>query len=146
MTKVCVTSSGTTLEAMVDPRFGRCAYFLVVDTDTMAYEALPNEAVNASGGAGIQAAQTVAARGVEVLITGTVGPNAYTALTSSGIRILSTQPTKVEEVLKAFKAGALTGVSTPGPAHVGMGRGMGRGGGRGRGGGSGGGRGRGGSW
>ena len=75
--KICVSSTGKDLDAQVNPRFGRCSYFLVVDTETMSFEYISNESAMASGGAGIQAAQTVAKAGVKVIITGNVGPNAF---------------------------------------------------------------------
>jgi len=58
--KIGISSTGEDLNAQVDPRFGRCQYFLIVDTDTMNFESIPNESAMASGGAGIQAAQTIA--------------------------------------------------------------------------------------
>ena len=87
--KICVTSTGDNLDSDVDPRFGRCRYFLIVDTDTMSYESISNENAMVSGGAGIQAAQTVAKVGVEILITGNVGPNAYQTLSAAGIKVFT---------------------------------------------------------
>ncbi len=65
--KICVTSTGPSLDAPVDPRFGRCQYFVIVDSETMEYEAMQNPSIGASGSAGIQAAQTVAGKGVGVV-------------------------------------------------------------------------------
>ena len=75
--KICVTSSGDNLDAQLDPRFGRCAYLMIVDSETMQFEAVPNSAAGVTGGAGIQAAQTIANKGAKALITGNVGPNAF---------------------------------------------------------------------
>ncbi|MGY5875618.1 MAG: NifB/NifX family molybdenum-iron cluster-binding protein [Candidatus Thorarchaeota archaeon] len=133
MTRVCITSTGNDLDALVDRRFGRCAYFIIVDTETMEFESLSNAAASASGGAGIQAAQIMASKDIEVVITGSVGPNAYPALESSGIRMMSSSSPTVAATIDAFKQGTLTLISTPGPAHAGIGRGGGRG--RGQGGG-----------
>ncbi len=142
MTRVCVTSTGPTLESFVDPRFGRCAYFVFVDTDTMAFDAVPNAAAMASGGAGIRAAQMISDRGVEVLITGSVGPNAYPALQSQGIRVMIFINGTVKDAVEQFLAGSLRETVAPGPAYAGAGRGASRGI-RGMGGGMGHGRGRG---
>lgn len=133
--KVCVTSSGPDLDSAVDPRFGRCAYFIIVDTDTMQSSAIENDAAMASGGAGIRAAQTVASTGVEAVITGSVGPNAYPALQSSGIKIMTGAVGTVRETIQMMKQDQLQENATPGPAHrgMGMGRGRGMGGGRGQG-------------
>lgn len=144
MTKICVTSTGPTLDSQMDPRFGRCQYFIIVDPDTMQFDTIPNDAATASGGAGIRAAQTILSYGVNVLITGSVGPNAYSALQNASIRIMSTTSCSVKEAVEQYKQGALTEVTVAGPAHLGM-RG-GRGGGFGRGGGRSRGRGRGGVW
>ncbi len=144
MTKICVTSTGPTLESQVDPRFGRCQYFVIVDPETMQFDAIPNDAASAAGGAGIRAAQTVSSYGVNVVITGSVGPNAYPALQSAGIRIMTSTIGTVEEVVERYKQGTLTEIAGAGLSHLGMGGG--RGGGFGRGGGRGRGRGRGGGW
>lgn len=129
--KICVTASGNTLDAPLDPRVGRAAYFIIVDSETMAFEAVSNMAAGAMGGAGIQAAQTIASKGVNVLITGNVGPNAFQALASTGIKIVVGAYGIVREVIEKYKRGELkgTGVPTVG-GHFGRGRGMGMGRGR----------------
>ncbi len=153
MPRVCVTSSGDTLESQIDPRFGRCAYFIIVDPETQQFQAIPNEAAMASGGAGIRAAQIVSEQDVEAVITGSVGPNAYPALQNAGITILTGASGSVKSAVDSYRAGALQEISTPGPSHIGMGGGggggygaggggYGGGGGRGLGRGRGGGRGR----
>jgi len=127
--KICVSATSNNLEAPLDPRFGRCAYLLIVDSETMQFEVIPNMAAGATGGAGIQAAQTIVDKGVKVVITGNVGPNAFGALSAAGIEIMTGASGTVKEVIEKFKKGALgkTGASTVG-GHFGMGRG--RGGGR----------------
>ncbi len=132
---ICITSMGPNLESEMDPRFGRCQYFLFVDPETMAFEAVENPNLAAAGGAGIQSAQLVANKGVEALITGQVGPNAYTTLQAAGIKILTGASGKIREVMEKYKKGQISS-SAQGPtvqAHfgMGMGGGMGRGGGRG---------------
>lgn len=151
MTKICVTSSGPTLDSTVDPRFGRCAYFIIADSETLAFEAISNEAAMASGGAGVRAAQTVAAQNIEAVLTGSVGPNAFPALQDSGIKILSGVSGIVRNTIENYGKGTYSELTTPGPSNVGRGQGgtgrglgMGRGGGMGMGLGRGGGAGRGG--
>ena len=127
--RICVTSQGDGLDAEVDPRFGRCAYFVMVDTDTMEYEAVLNGSVGAAGGAGVLAAQVVAKLGAEAIVTGNVGPNAFEALSAAGIRMFTGASGKVKEAVEAFKSGKLNEAShgpTAAP-HSGM-----RGGGGGR--------------
>ncbi len=126
--KICVSASTNSLEAPVDPRFGRCPYFMIVDSETLQFEAVPNMASGAMSGAGIQAAQTIASRGVKVLITGNVGPNAFQALSAAGIKIVTGASGTVRDVIERYKRGELkeTGAPTVG-GHFGMGAGRGRG-------------------
>ena len=126
--KICVSAESDSLDSPIDPRFGRCPYFVIVDSETMQFEAVPNMASGATGGAGIQAAQTIASKGAKVLITGNVGPNAYQALLAAGIRIVTGAFGTVREVVEKYKRGELreTGAPTVG-GHFGMGRGRSRG-------------------
>jgi predicted Fe-Mo cluster-binding NifX family protein len=131
--KVGISAVGSTLDAEIDPRFGRCPYFIIVDPDTMEFKAIENSGASASGGAGIATAQAVAASGVDVLITGNCGPNAYQVLTASNIKVITEASGTVREAIRNFKSGKLQPVNQPNvTAHSGMGRGMGGGGGRGR--------------
>jgi predicted Fe-Mo cluster-binding NifX family protein len=127
--KICVTAAADELDAQLDPRFGRCPYFVIVDSETMKFEAAANTASGAMGGAGIQAAQTVASKGVKVLITGNVGPNAFQALSAAGITIVTGAFGTIREVVERYKRGELKG-ETSAPTvrgHFGMGLGGGRG-------------------
>jgi len=142
--KICVTAAAGDLNAQVDPRFGRSQYFVIVDSDTMAFEAMANEAMNAPGGAGIQAAQAIVNKGVNVVISGNMGPNAFQVLSAAGVKVATGAYGTVKEAVEMYKSGKLseTGTSTV-AAHTGMGAGMGTGSGMGMGGGRGGGGGRG---
>jgi len=131
--KICVTATGDTLDVPVDPRFGRTAHFIIVDSETMAFEAVSNTATGAMSGAGIQAAQAIASKGVNVVITGNVGPNAFQALASAGIKIVVGASGTVREVIEKYKRGELRETRAPTVGgHFGRGRGMGMGMGRGR--------------
>ena len=104
--KVAVTSKGTLLDSEVDPRFGRAPYILIVDTETMAFEAVDNsDNVNAFKGAGIQAATMVSDRGAEVLMTGYCGPKAFTTLEAAGVKVVSDVTGKVRDAVEILKAG-----------------------------------------
>lgn len=111
--KVVVTSQGQDLEAMVDPRFGRCEYFLFVDTESMQYEAVQNPGRLAGGGAGIQAGQLVVDRGAEAVVTGNVGPNASRVLIGSGIKVYTGAAGTVKSALEKMGEGKLTQASGP---------------------------------
>ena len=126
MTLVCITSSGSTLDSPTDPRFGRCAYFIIIDSESMRLEAISNGAGSSPSGAGIRAAQVIVSKKVESLITGSVGPNAHAALGSSGIKMFSTSANTVKEAIDLFKAGKLVEIQSAGPSHKGMGRRGGR--------------------
>ena len=120
--KICVTSIGNTLDSDVDPRFGRCNYFLIVDTDTMSFKSISNESGMTSGGAGIQAAQTVAKAGVEVVITGNVGPNAFQTLSAAGILVFTGINGNVKEAIDKYKKGEMKETAAPSVgSHFGMG-------------------------
>jgi predicted Fe-Mo cluster-binding NifX family protein len=126
--KVCVSAVAGTLDAQVDPRFGRCPYLVIVDSETMQFEVIPNAASGAMGGAGIQAAQTIASRGAKVLITGNVGPNAFQALSATGIKIVTGASGTVREVVEKYKRAELKETDAPTVrGHFGMGMGGGRG-------------------
>ncbi|MDI6885514.1 MAG: NifB/NifX family molybdenum-iron cluster-binding protein [archaeon] len=132
--KICVTAAEVDLNAPVDPRFGRCQYFVFVDSDTMAFEAMPNQALAAPGGAGIQAAQAMVSKGVDVLISGNIGPNAFQVLSAAGVKVATGAYGTVKEAVEMYKSGKLseTGASSV-ATYAGMGMGGGRVGGRGRG-------------
>jgi predicted Fe-Mo cluster-binding NifX family protein len=121
--KICVTAVSDTLNTRVDPRFGRCQYFLLVDSETMESEAIPNESLYAGHGAGIQAAQTVANSGAKVVITGNVGPNAFRVLSAAGIKIVTGASGSVRDAVEDYKKGKLEEISSPTVGgHLGMGR------------------------
>ncbi len=126
--RICVTATAGDLNAQVDPGFGRSQYFVFVDSDTMAFEAMANEAITAPGGAGIQAAQTVVNKGGNVVISGNIGPNAFQVLSTAGVKIATGAYGTVKEAVEMYKAGRLSeaGFSTV-AAHAGMGAGAGTG-------------------
>jgi predicted Fe-Mo cluster-binding NifX family protein len=94
----------------------------------MQFEVIQNMASGATGGAGIQAAQTIAGKGVKVLLTGNVGPNAFQALSAVGIKIVTGTSGTVREVVERYKRGELSDTGAPTvKGHFGMGAGRGRG-------------------
>ena len=111
--KICVLSSSGSLDANVDSRFGRCPYFVIVDSETMEFNAVSNESTNAAHGAGIQAAQTVINMGAKVVITGNVGPNAFKVLSATGLKIVTGASGSVREAVEKYKSGQLQDVNNP---------------------------------
>lgn len=122
--KIAVSTTGDRLDSAIDPRFGRCAYFLIVETEDMSFEAFYNESGSLGGGAGIQSAQFVGAKGAEVVITGNCGPNAVGALSATGIKVILGQDGTVKEAIERFKRGELSFASGANVSdHHGMGGG-----------------------
>lgn len=117
--KIILTTTSPNIDSTVDPRFGRGAYYLVVDSDSLEWEAHPNPGVNATGGAGTLAAQFAANQKATAVISGDFGPNAYNALNAAGIAMyLYGTSTTVKEALEHYKAGHLARVDAPtGPGH-----------------------------
>ena len=130
--KIAVSAIAPGLDAEVDPRFGRCQYFIIVDPETMQFEAIENSSAMASGGAGISAAQMITGKGVEAVLTGNCGPNAYQVLSAAGIKGITGVAGKVEDAIGGYKSGKYQPSSQPNVAPN-FGAGLGRGGGRGMG-------------
>lgn len=142
--KVAVSSSGRDFNALIDHRFGRCTYFLMVETDDMSFEVFDNQSMVLGGGAGIQSAQFISSIGARAVITGNCGPNAVQTLAGAGIEVFLGNTGSVSEALQKFKNGELTSTNLANaPEYSGLagrksyGRGKGMGGqrslGRGRG-------------
>ncbi len=127
--KICISSSGKELNADIDPRFGRAMNFIIIDTDTMDYEAIENPAMSAGGGAGTQASQLVISKGAQAVLTGNVGPNAFNALNSAGVKIYVGVSGNIKDAVEKFKKNELNPIDDASVgAHYGSGgRGMGRG-------------------
>ncbi len=125
--KVAITALESDLQAQIDTRFGRARYFIIIDTDTMEFEAISNDSAETAHGAGIQSAQLMNSKGVSAVITGHVGPNAYQALTAAGTQIFQTGVCTVAKAVEAFKKKRLQPIDQVGPAHTGINDDMARG-------------------
>jgi predicted Fe-Mo cluster-binding NifX family protein len=153
--KIAVSSTGTDMGSIIDERFGRCPYFLIVETEDMRVEVIDNPNADTSTGAGIQSASLVADKGVAAVITGSCGPKAMQVFAAANIELITGQHGVIKDVIENFKkerrhsamrgsdAAAAGGSRSAGMAGSGAGLGRGRGMG-GRGPGMGGGRGMGG--
>jgi predicted Fe-Mo cluster-binding NifX family protein len=134
--KIGISATGKTLDAEVDPRFGRCQYFIIADTETDGFEAVDNSSATAAGGAGISAAQMISQKGVETVLTGNCGPNAHQVFSSAGVKVITGVSGKIKDVIAEYKLGTYSAAQQANvPDHYGMGggSGMGRGMGTGRG-------------
>ncbi len=110
--KIAITSVNNAIEAQFSPRFGRCDYFIIIDSDTRAWQAFANPAASARGGAGPQAVQFLAENGAEAIISGRYGPSAFSALEAAGIQAYLAEDGSVNDVLDNFLAGELETTST----------------------------------
>jgi len=111
--KICVTSQGADLDAAVDPRFGRCQYFIIVDTDSLEFEAIQNPNIDSMGGAGVQSGQFMANKDVKAVLTGNVGPNAFQTLRAAGIKVFIGASGTVKEAVDKYKKGELKSADDP---------------------------------
>ncbi len=119
--RIAVSATGASLDAEVDPRFGRCRHFVIADTETMEFEALENTSQTASGGACIASAQVVAGKDVKAVLTGNCGPNAYQTLEAAGIQVITGVSGTVRDAIEGYKAGRFEAASGPTvAAHHGM--------------------------
>ncbi|MFP4038894.1 MAG: NifB/NifX family molybdenum-iron cluster-binding protein [Desulfosudaceae bacterium] len=148
--KVAVSSTGNTIDSELDSRFGRCAWFIIVNTDDMSHEAIANSNTDMPSGAGIQSASLVVSKDVKAVLTGNCGPKAAQAFYDAGVQVYTGYSGTVRQAVESFKenggsdsAAGQNGAqsvpasagSMPGGGMGGGGRGMGGGGGRGMGGG-----------
>ncbi len=136
--KVAISADGRGLESTVHPRFGRCPFFLIVETDDMTVDVIENSHAELSTGAGIQAAGMLVSSGAAAVITGNCGPKAMQVFAETGVPTILNQQGVIREVVEKFKRGAIspsTQANDPAePAAMGRGGGRGLGGGRGMGG------------
>lgn len=112
--KIAVSASGPILEAAVDPRFGRAPYLLVVDPDTLEFEAVANQVnLQAAQGAGVQTATLAARYHPAAVLTGHCGPKAFQTLRAAGIPVIVEVSGSVKQAVEQYRAGKLT--PAPGP-------------------------------
>ena len=120
--KIAVTATGESIDSKVDQRFGRAAFFIIADTNTMDFEVIENENIAAAGGAGISSAKTVIDAGAEAVLTGNCGPNAQRTLRAAGVKLFTGITGMVEPVIELFKKGELTEADGPNvKEHFGVG-------------------------
>lgn len=115
--KIGITAVSSDLNSLVDSRFGRCSYFLIVDEEGKLLDVISNQGQQARRGAGIAAAQDLVDSGVKVVISGNIGPSAYSVLDSSGIKIFQVDyGITADKALEKYKKGELEKVENPAQA------------------------------
>ena len=115
MEKIAITSEGPTLDDALDPRFGRAAGFIIVDPQTLEFQYVDNGASQARAqGAGIQAAEVIVQNGANAVLTGYVGPKAFTALHAAGIRVgQNLDNMTVRQAVERYQAGQVEWAAAP---------------------------------
>jgi len=108
---ICFSAIGETLDAQIDPTFGRAAHFLFVDSETNEVKSVTNSP--GAHGAGVQSAQLVIDQGALVVITGRIGPNAFSVLNAAGVKIHVNASGTVRDALTAFQAGTIEKTDAP---------------------------------
>ncbi|MBU8870628.1 MAG: NifB/NifX family molybdenum-iron cluster-binding protein [Gemmatimonadales bacterium] len=104
--KVAVTALEPSLDSDIDPRFGRARWIAIFDLDDDSVEFLDNAAgVDAASGAGVQTGTMVLNAGVEVLVTGHVGPKAGQVVAGGKIRIVEDSTGTVGEAVERVRKG-----------------------------------------
>ena len=121
--KIAISSTGKDLESEVDTRFGRCAYFLIVETKDKKvknFKVIENTAKTQMGGAGITAGEIVANQKVDAVITVNTGPRAFSVFKQFKIKIYQGQG-KIKKVIQEFIGGKLEELTdSNGPQHKGL--------------------------
>ncbi|ACQ54429.1 NifB/NifX family molybdenum-iron cluster-binding protein [Clostridium botulinum] len=118
--KIAISSTGKTMENLLDTRFGRCEYFQIHDSKSKKVKILENEGQNTSGGAGIVASNQLVDEKVDVIITGYLGPNAFEIIGKAGIKAYKCESIAITLVIEKYNKGELEQISMSGPAHHGM--------------------------
>ena len=115
MEKIAITSEGPTLDDALDPRFGRAAGFIIVDPQTLQFQYVDNGASQARAqGAGIQAAEVVTRTGAKAILTGYVGPKAFTALQAAGIKVgQNLENMTIRQAIERYKTGQVEWAAAP---------------------------------
>ena len=109
--KVAISAVGADLDAKVDPRFGRCRYFIIVDSDTLEFDVIENPNIGLMSRAGIQSGQMMADRGVQVILTGNIGPNAFQTLSAADVQVITGVNGTVREAIHKLNSDQLRPVS-----------------------------------
>jgi predicted Fe-Mo cluster-binding NifX family protein len=131
---IAISATALVLDAQIDPRFGRCRYFIVADPETLQFKTLQNSSATLGGGAGIATAQNLVKEKIDAVITGNCGPNAYEVLEAAGIKVITGASGRINDAIEDYKSGKLKASPQPNVAgHFGTGGGMGCGKGKGQG-------------
>ena len=112
--KICICTTGPDLNSQVSPIFGRCPYFLIVETENKKFKAISNSSSQPGRGAGVAGSQVIVSEGIKAVFCGNFGPNAFSVLEMSGIKIYSVAlELTAADVLDKYSKGELNEIKTP---------------------------------
>ncbi|KKY00564.1 MULTISPECIES: NifB/NifX family molybdenum-iron cluster-binding protein [Paraclostridium] len=117
--KIAISANGKNLSDLLDKRFGRCEFFQVYDTETKEIKIIQNKGNQASGGAGIAAANQIVDENIEIIITGNLGPNAFDIIEENSIKAYTCECLPIEDILKKYDKKELKEITVCGPKHQG---------------------------
>ncbi len=100
---IAISSTGNTLDSEVDPNFGKAKWFILVNTETMEFEAIEGVGENITSGAGKAAAEIIIATGVKGVLTGEMGGNSASILSAAGIYVFTGVSGTVEYAIEQYK-------------------------------------------
>ena len=130
--KVAISTAGNSLDANVDPRFGRCNHFIIINTSDMSYNVISNDAQYEGHGAGVSAAQKIIQQDIDAIISGNIGPNAFQVIRAANVKIYTFSGTVKDAINKLLDNQLIAQTRPTNTGHFGMGAGRGQGRGRGR--------------
>lgn len=119
--KIAISSTGKAMDSLLDLRFGRCAYFVIYNTESKKADVIQNNGQLSGGGAGIAAAQQIINEDIDLIITGNLGPNAFELINKAGIKVYRGESISIGDALDKYKNGELIELEESGPSHNGMG-------------------------
>jgi predicted Fe-Mo cluster-binding NifX family protein len=111
--KIAISSTGKDMNSQIDPRLGRCEYFMILQTDDMSFEVIENEYKSLGGGAGIQSAGFLHSKEVKAVLTGNCGPNAMNVFVESNIQVFTGQTGLIKDSVERFKNSELSPSASP---------------------------------
>lgn len=112
--KILISTNNNSDTAVLDSRFGRCPYFYIIDTLTNEKSFVKNQGSLASGGAGIKAAEQVINEKIDILITGSLGPNAFKLIKKASIIAFKSNEDSIQTVINNFNENKLEKINIEG--------------------------------
>lgn len=117
--KIAVSAKGKINENILDTRFGRCEYFKIYDTDNKQTKIIDNKGQSANGGAGVATSNQLIEENIDVIITGSLGPNAFNLVEGAGIKAYKCESISIDLALEKYNNGELEEIKSCKASHQG---------------------------